>query len=102
MVESRWNSLTRHYEAKVIREVFSNALRNSPLYEKDAAAFQTAQRVWISKWIAAHGDVAETWIEIPEARISLTNNPTGHAVLCWSTFYTDFNGVFCFIPFHAA
>ena len=31
-----------------------------------------------------------------------TNNPTGRAVLCWSTFYPEFNGVFCFIPFQAA
>ena len=102
MVESRWNSQTQHYEARVVREVFSNALGKSPLYESDVAAFQKAQRIWVSKWIAAYGDVAEAWIEIPEARINLTNNPTGHAVLCWSTFYPDFNGVFCFIPYQGA
>ena len=82
--------------------MFSNALGKSPLYESDVAAFQKSQRIWVSKWIAAYGDVAEAWIEIPEARINLTNNPTGHAVLCWSTFYPDFNGVFCFIPYQGA
>lgn len=102
MVESRWNSHTRHYEARVVREVFSNALRSSPLYETGPVAFQKAQRIWISKWIAAYGDVPATWIEIPEARINPTDNPTGHAVLCWSTFNPYFNGVFCFIPFLAA
>jgi len=102
MVDSRWNGQTQHYEAKVVREAFSNALRSSPLYESDPAAFQKAQLIWLSKWMAAYGDVPETWIEIPEARINPTDNPTGHAVLCWSTFYPDFNGVFCFIPFHAA
>lgn len=102
MVDSRWNSGTQHYEARVVRDVFSNALRSSPLYQRDPVAFQNAQRIWIGQWIARHGDVAETWIEIPEARIKLIDNPTGHAVLCWSTFYPDYNGVFCFIPFHAA
>lgn len=102
MVGSRWNSQTQHYEARVMRDVFSNALRNSPLYVNDAEAFQKAQGIWISKWITAYGDVPETWIEIPEARINPTYNPTGRAVLCWSTFYPEFNGVFCFIPFQAA
>jgi hypothetical protein len=46
--------------------------------------------------------VAEAWIEIPDARINQASNPTGRAVLCWSTFYPDFNGVFCFIPFQGA
>jgi hypothetical protein len=100
MVDSRWNSRTQHYEARVVRDVFSNALRNSSLYQDDETAFQNARRIWISKWISAHGDVPEAWIEIPEARINPTYNPTGRAVLCWSTFYPDFNGVFCFIPFH--
>ena len=99
MVESRWNDRTRHYEARVVRDVFSNALRNSPLYVDDIDAFQEARWIWISKWITDYGDVPEIWIEIPEARINLANNPTGHAVLCWSTFYPDFNGVFCFIPY---
>src|SRR5689334_780969 len=73
MVDSRWNNQTRRYEARVVREVFSNALRNSPLYESDATAFRKAQGVWISKWIAAHGDVPDAWIEIPEARVNLAN-----------------------------
>ena len=51
-----------------MRDVFSNALRNSPLYVNDAEAFQKAQGIWISKWITAYGDVPETWIEIPEAQ----------------------------------
>ena len=66
-----------------MRDVFSNALRNSPLYVNDTEAFQKAQGIWISKWITAYGDVPETWIDIPEARINPTYNPTGHAVLCW-------------------
>jgi hypothetical protein len=102
MVESRWNSQTQHYEARVARDVFSNALEKSPLYEKDLVAFQTAKQIWLSKWLAFFGDVPEAWIEIPEARINRTNNPTGRAVLCWSIFYPHFNGVFCFIPFQAA
>jgi hypothetical protein len=102
MVDSRWNSQTLHYEAKVIRDVFSNALRNSLLYQDDMAAFRAAQRLWIDKWITAYGDVPDTWIEIPEVRINLAYNPTGRAVLCWSTFYPDFNGVFCFIPYQGA
>ena len=102
MVKSRWNDQTLHYEAKVIREMFSNALQSSLLYRHDQAAFQAAKRIWLSKWITAYGDVPEAWIEIPDARINQTNNPTGRAVLCWSTFYPDFNGVFCFIPFQAA
>jgi hypothetical protein len=99
MVESRWNNQTQHYEARVVRNTFSNALRTSPLYENNVAALQKARRIWISDWIAAYGDVPATWIEIPDARINLSNNPTGHAVLCWSAFYPDFNGVFCFIPY---
>ena len=86
----------------MVREVFSNALRNDSLYENNTEAFSAAQRVWIDSWIRAYGDVPETWIEIPEARVNLTYNPTGHAVLCWSTFYSDFNGVFCFIPYQGA
>jgi hypothetical protein len=101
-VASRWNDQSRHYEAKVIRELFSGALRNSPLYEKDPVAFQAARQIWMSKWAVAYGDEPEAWIEIPDVRINQTNNPTGDAVLCWSTFYPDFNGVFCFIPYQGA
>ena len=102
MVASRWNVLTQHYEASVIREVFSNALRASPLYEQDTAAFRVAQRIWLDRWNAAYGDVPEIWIEIPEARVNPASNPTGRAVLCRLTFYPDFNGVFCFIPYQGA
>lgn len=45
MVESRWNSQTQHYEASVVREVFSNALRSSPLYESDVTALRKAQQI---------------------------------------------------------
>ena len=99
MVDSRWSDESRHFQARAIREDFSNALRSSPLYQNDVDAFQKARAIWISKWITAYGDVAETWIEIPEVRVNPAYNPTGRAVLCWSTFYPDFNGVFCFIPF---
>jgi hypothetical protein len=102
LVEDRWNDQTRHYEAKVMRDVFSNALQGSSLYENDRTAFQAAKRIWLSKWITSFGDISEVWIEIPDARINPVNNPTGHAVLCWSTFYPDFNGVFCFIPYQGA
>lgn len=103
MVDSRWNAETQRHEARVIREVFSNALRNSVLYVDDPEAFQVAKRIWISKWIDRFGDIPEVWIEIPEARINHTSNPTGRAVLCWSiTAHHHFNGVFCFVPFMAA
>ena len=101
MVDSRCNDRTQHFEARVIREVFSNALQNSLLYEKDLPTFQIARQIWISKWTMRFGDVPDAWIEIPDARINPTHNPTGRAVLCWSTFYPDFNGVFCFIPYQA-
>ena len=102
MVEARWNPQTQHYEAKVLSELFSNALRHSPLYENDQEAYQAAKRIWMRKWVAQFGDTPEAWIEIPDARVNPVNNPTGRAVLCWSTFYSDFNGVFCFMPFTAA
>lgn len=102
MVESRWNTQAQHYEAKVTRDAFSNALRESPLYKDDPAGFQEAKQTWVTRWIALFGDTPEAWVKIPEARINQTDNPTGRAVLCWSTFYPDFNGVFCFIPFRAA
>ena len=67
MVESRWNSQTQHFEARVARDVFSNALEKSPLCEKDLVAFRTAKQIRPSKWLASFGDVPEAWIEIPEA-----------------------------------
>jgi hypothetical protein len=103
MVDSRWNSETQHHEARVIREVFSDALKSSVLYVNNHHAFEVARRIWIRNWIDRFGDAPEAWIEIPETRINHTPNPTGHAVLCWSimTCYY-FNGVFCFIPFDGA
>jgi hypothetical protein len=38
----------------------------------------------------------------PEAKVNPVQNPTGHAVLCWSVFNSEFNGVYCFVPFTAA
>src|SRR5579872_1246823 len=40
VVESRWNDRMQQYEAKVVRDMFSNALRNSPLYINDPEAFR--------------------------------------------------------------
>ncbi|HEY7578144.1 MAG TPA: hypothetical protein VH855_11165 [Acetobacteraceae bacterium] len=102
MVEARWNQQTQHYEAKVLREAFSNALQHSPLYQGDNEAFQAAREIWLRNWIVNYGDTPEIWIEIPESRVNQVHNPTGRAVLCWSIFYGDFNGVFCFVPFSAA
>jgi hypothetical protein len=102
MVESRWNTETQRFEALVKREVFSNALRSSVLYANDNEAFAAAKRVWIRIWINRFGDTPETWIEVPESRVNHIQNPTGRAVLCWSTFFPNFNGVFCFVPFTAA
>jgi hypothetical protein len=41
------------------------------------------------------------WIEIPDRKINAVQNPTGHAVLCWSVFNGESNGVYCFVPFTA-
>jgi hypothetical protein len=103
MVDSRWNTETQRHEARVIREVFSNALKKSVLHVNNPEAFDAAKRIWIRNWTDRFGDTPEAWIEIPEARINHTSNPTGRAVLCWSTFALHhFNGVFCFVPFTAA
>jgi hypothetical protein len=103
MVDSRWNAKTQRHEARVMREVFSDALKSSVLYGNDQEAFEVAKRIWIRKWVDRFGDISEAWIEIPEARVNHTANPTGRAVLCWSTFVLHhFNGVFCFVPFTAA
>jgi hypothetical protein len=102
MVESRWNDQTHHFEARVIRDVFGNAFRNSESSEGDSAAYEKARYVWMWNWTARFGDKPETWIEIPEAKVNHVSNPTGQAVLCWSTFHPDFNGVFCFIPYQGS
>jgi hypothetical protein len=99
MVDSRWNDQTQRYEARVVREVFSNALRNSVLYQANFADYEKARNIWIRNWTIRFGDIPEAWIEIPETRVNPVPNPTGRAILCWSTFYTDFNGVFCFVPY---
>jgi len=102
MVEARWDAKTQHYEARVIRDVFSAALRHSPLYQNDDEAYQAARKIWMTNWTRNYGEAAEVWIEIPEARINRAQNPTGRSVLCWSVFSPVFNGVFCFVPFSAA
>jgi len=96
MVESRWNGRTQHYEAKVVRDDFINALRNE---NDDVAGLSKA---WIRKWITAYGDLAEIWVEVPEERVNSTYNPTGRPVLCWSPHFSNFNGVLCFIPYQGA
>jgi hypothetical protein len=101
MVASRRNDRTQHYEVGVQRNIFSNALRSSVLYQQDLASYEKARSVWIRNWVARFGDGPEAWIETPEAKVNHVPNPTGHSVLCWSTFYADFNGVFCFIPYQA-
>ena len=50
-----------------------------------------AKRIWVSKWITSYGDVPEAWIEIPGGEDAVREQSTGRAVLCWSTFYPDFN-----------
>jgi hypothetical protein len=102
MVEARRNSKTRHYEAKVVREVFSNALRGSQLYSSDNDAYRAALSVWLKNWMSSYGDVPEVWIEIADARVNHVDNPTGRAVLCWTAFWGESNGVFCFVPFSAS
>jgi hypothetical protein len=102
MVASKWNPVTRHHEAEVIREVFADALRYSEHYKNDEEVYLTARGGWMQNWIARFGDVAVVWIEIPDERVNRVHNPTGHSVLCFSTFYSTFNGVFCFVPFDAA
>jgi hypothetical protein len=98
MVDSRLNPATKQYEAKVVREKFQNALQHSILYEHDSKAFEDASRIWAKSWIERFGDISDVWIEIPQERTKLIDNPTGRAVLCWSVWYSEFNGVFCFVP----
>lgn len=102
MDAARWNYRTRHYEAEVNREVFANALQDSSRYDNDKETYQAARRIWIQNWFTKFGDASAVWIEIPDERVNQVYNPTGHSVLCWSTFYSTFNGVFCFVPFYAA
>lgn len=101
MVDARWNDQTQHYEARVTPEAFSNALR-TPVSQEDDEAYSTARSAWMNRWAANYGGRSEIWIEIPEAKVNFVQNPTGHAVLCWSLFNDESNGVYCFVPFRAA
>ena len=98
MVDSRWNDQTRHFEAKVTRDLFGN-VRRPASDEGEFGADKNARYVWMWNWISKFGEKSEVWIEVPEAKVSDVVNPTGHAVLCWSAFHPDSNGVFCFIPY---
>src|SRR5215472_2834626 len=64
MVDSRWNTETQRYEARVIREVFSNALKYSVLYVDNPEGLEAAKRIWARNWIDRFGDTPEAWIEI--------------------------------------
>jgi hypothetical protein len=102
MVDARWNDPVQLYEAKVIREEFSNALLHSPLYENNPSASQKLMQAWTDRWSARFGDATEVWIEVPARRVNHVDNPTGHAVLCWQVFNPEFGGVLCFVPFSAS
>ncbi len=102
MVDATWNDRTRHYEARVMRETFSNGLGRPALSEEDEDAFRAAKSAWITRWVSKYGDRPDVWIEIPEATVNLVRNPTGHAVLCWSVSNSQNNGVYCFVPYTAA
>jgi len=101
-VDARWNDRTQHHEARVDREIFSDGLGRTTLSLEDNEAYQAARSVWMKQWIARYGDSPFVWIEIPEAKINPVQNPTGHAVLCWSVFNSEFNGVYCFVPITSA
>jgi hypothetical protein len=70
--------------------------------QEDDEAYSAAESAWVNRWITKYGESLYVWIEIPAAKVNPVQNPTGHAVLCWSIFNSEFNGVFCFIPFQAA
>jgi hypothetical protein len=101
MVEAMWNDRTRHYGARVVREKFSNSLGRPVLTQEDDEASQAARIAWMNRWTSRFGDSPDVWVEIPETKINTVRNPTGRAVLCWSVFNSDFNGVYCFVPFTA-
>jgi hypothetical protein len=101
MIEAMWNDQTQHFEAKVTRERFSPGLQKPILNPEGDEAFQKAKDAWIRRWIARFGDKPDVWIEIPDRKINAVQNPTGHAVLCWSLFNGESNGVYCFVPFTA-
>jgi hypothetical protein len=101
MVEARWNDGTQHFEARVTRERFSRGLQNPIANPESDEAFQTARDAWIRRWIARFGDKPDVWIEIPDHKTNPIQNPTGHAVLCWSVFNEESNGVYCFVPYNS-
>ena len=101
MVEARWIDETQHFEARVTRETFGRGLQNPILSPEDNDAAQAAQNAWTLRWIAKFGDNPDVWIERPDRKINAVQNPTGHAVLCWSVFNGESNGVYCFVPFTA-
>ena len=101
MVDARWNDWTRHYEARVTRERFGTTLRTR-FSQEDNEADETAKSAWMQRWITKYGDRPDVWIEIPGVKLNTIQNPTGHAVLCWSIFNSESNGVYCFVPFTAA
>ena len=80
----------------------ANALQNASRYDDDKETYLAARGIWIQNWVRKFGDVSAVWIEVPDERVNHVDNPTGHPVLCWSTFHDAFNGVFCFVPFDAA
>ena len=102
MVDAKWNDRTQRYEARVMREKFSNALGRPILSQEDEDARQAAKSAWMKRWVSRYGDRTDVWIEISDAKVNPAPNPTGHAVLCWSVFNTEFNGVYCFVPYTAA
>ncbi len=101
MVESRWNDRGQHFEARVTREVFGGGLQDPILSPEYNEASLAAQAAWTRRWIEKFGDNPDVWIEIPGRKINTGQNPTGHAVLCWSIFNSESNGVYCFVPFIA-
>ncbi len=101
MVDARWNDWTQHYEARVTRERFGTTLRTR-FSQEDNEADEAAKSAWMQRWITKYGDRPDVWIEIPGVKLNTIQNPTGHAVLCWSIFNSESNGVYCFVPFTAA
>jgi hypothetical protein len=99
MAEARWNDQTQHFEARVTRERFGIGLQSPVLSPEVNEALEAAKDAWIQRWIAKFGDKPDAWIEIPDRKINAVQNPTGRAVLCWSLFNSESNGVYCFVPF---
>jgi hypothetical protein len=102
MVDHRWNDQIQRYEARVTPQAFSPAPGKPAISQADNEAVQIARTAWMQRWAARYGDSQEVWIDIPISRVNPIENPTGHAVLCWSIFNSAFNGVYCFVPFSAA